>query len=136
MTLELRRNGDWQRREAGLSAASSVTETVVSKHVDAFEALLGSAQRPGGRARNPIREDISRLAKPKVSDPSMFSAVRSQEILEHVMQDLLPGLGIEAEIASITASVLAEEIESRRDLHDRMGREADNPEIGGWEMAE
>ncbi|RCS22724.1 hypothetical protein DUT91_17845 [Phyllobacterium salinisoli] len=136
MTLELRRNGDWQRREMGLSATDSVTETVVSRRVGAFEALLGSAQRPASRNRGFIRDEITRLTKPKVSDPGMFNPVRSQEILTYVMQDLLPGLGIEADVASITAAVLAEEIESRRDLHDRMGREAGDQEIGGWEMVD
>ncbi|GAB1583934.1 hypothetical protein [Phyllobacterium phragmitis] len=135
MTLELRRNGDWQRREVGLSATDSVTEAAVSRRAGAFEALVGGAQRPASRSKGSIREEIARPTKPKVSDPGMFSAVRSQEILTYVMQDLLPGLGIEPEIALITASVLAEEIESRRDLHDRMGREAADPEVAGWEMA-
>lgn len=60
-----------------------------------------------------LRERIEHLAQPSVSDPSLYGNERGIELLQHVIESVLPGMATEADVAELAAEVINEEITLR-----------------------
>lgn len=57
-----------------------------------------------------LRERIERLAQPSASDPSLYGNERGIELLQHVIENVLPGMDTEADVVELAAQVINEEI--------------------------
>ncbi|MCO4318279.1 hypothetical protein M8997_013875 [Phyllobacterium sp. 21LDTY02-6] len=122
MALDIRRQEERIRGQAGSITGRADAAKVEEAQSKAFDALLARSERVVKQARDPFVGTIGRLRKPKLANPGIFDLSRSQEILAYLVNDLLPDLDIDEEIAAITASMLNEEIEIRRELQDRLSQ--------------
>ncbi|MDX0111309.1 hypothetical protein [Sinorhizobium meliloti] len=120
MSLEVRRHDNRNRAQPG--AVSVRPDAAVEAQSQAFDARLlqsvrqarqKTAQASGSRAS-------AAGGRARLSSGSLFDLLRSQEILNYVVEEVLPGLNLDEDIAKLTASMLNEEIESRRDLQRRL----------------
>jgi hypothetical protein len=109
-----------QRLDRALIEAGKRTDAVSRAQIEAFEAMLRVRRRASlGRGAS-LRGEIDRLTMPEVSDPGIFTASRTMDLLHHVIQSVLPRLDANEDVASIAKAMLEEEIESRRDLEARL----------------
>jgi len=129
MALDVRRQEDRIRAQLGSVSARPDATRVEQAQSKAFDASLARSEQAARRAKEPFIGQIGRLRKPKLANPGVFDLARSQEILDYLINDLLPELDIDEEIAAITASMLTEEIESRRELQERLSL-AQNQALG------
>ncbi len=120
MALDVRRQEDRVRAQLGSVSARPDVTRVEQAQSKAFDASLARSEQAARRAKEPFIGQIGRLRKPKLANPGVFDLARSQEILDYLINDLLPELDIDEEIAAITASMLSEEIDSRRELQERL----------------
>ncbi len=129
MALDVRRQEDRIRAQLGSVSARPDATRVEQAQSKAFDASLARSEQAARRAKEPFIGQTGRLRKPKLANPGVFDLARSQEILDYLINDLLPELDIDEEIAAITASMLTEEIESRRELQERLSL-AQNQALG------
>lgn len=122
MALDVRRQDDRIRTQTGSVSARPDATKVEQAQSKAFDASLTRSEQAARRAKEPFIGQIGRLRKPKLANPGVFDLSRSQEILNYLINDLLPELDIDKEIAAITVSMLTEEIASRRELQDRLSQ--------------
>lgn len=122
MALDIRRQDDRLRAQAASVSARSDATKVDQAQSKAFDASLARSEQAARRTKDPFIGRIGRLRKPKLANPSLFDLSRAQEILNYLINDLLPQLDIDEEIAAITASMLTEEIDIRRELQDRLSQ--------------
>ncbi|MCG5477734.1 MAG: hypothetical protein KK478_01475 [Ensifer alkalisoli] len=119
MSLEVRRHD--HRSRAQSNAVSMRPHAAVEAQSQAFDATLLQSVR---QARNKRQASGSRAGAAaegaRLSSAGLFDLSRSQEILNYVVREVLPGLDLDEDIAKLTASMLNEEIESRRDLQRRL----------------
>lgn len=129
MALDVRRQDERIRAQLGSVSARPNATRVEQAQSKAFDASLARSEQAARRAKEPFVGQIGRLRKPKLANPGVFDLARSQEILDYLINDLLPELDIDEEIAAITASMLTEEIDSRRELQERLSL-AQNQALG------
>jgi hypothetical protein len=122
MALDIRRQDDRIRAQTGSVSARADATKVDQAQSKAFDASLARSEQAARRAKDPFIGQIGRLRKPKRANPGVFDLSRSQEILNYLINDLLPELDIDEEIAAITASMLTEEMNNRRELQDRLAQ--------------
>jgi hypothetical protein len=60
---------------------------------------------------------------PEITDPGIFGNERTMNLLDHVINSVLPNLDTTEDVASIAKAMLEEEIDRRRDLQARMDEE-------------
>jgi hypothetical protein len=120
MSLEVRRHDN--RNRAQSSAVSLRPDAAVEAQSLAFDAkLLQSVRDARKKPTQASRARASAAAeRARLSSASLFDLSRSQEILTYIVQEILPGLDLDEDIAKLSASMLNEEIESRRDLQRRL----------------
>lgn len=118
MSIEVRRHDN--RNRAQSNAVSLRPDAAARAQSQEFDARLLQSIRqtrqkpPTGNVRSGAAE------RTRLSNASLFDLSRSQEILTYIVQEVLPGLDLDGEIAKLTASMLNDEIESRRDLQHRL----------------
>ncbi|WP_018238597.1 hypothetical protein [Ensifer sp. BR816] len=118
MSIEVRRHDNRSRGQP--SAVSLPPEAAGRAQTQAFDARLLQSIRqarqkmPGGNLRTGAAE------RARLSNATLFDLSRSQEILTYIVREVLPGLDLDEDIAKLTASMLTDEIESRRDLQHRL----------------
>ncbi len=122
MALDIRRQEDRIRAQAGSVSARSDATTVEQVQAKAFDASVARSEQAARRTKETFIGQIGRPRKPKLANPGLFDLSRSQEILNYLINDLLPELDIDKEIASITATMLSEEIDNRRELQNRLSQ--------------
>ncbi|APG87288.1 hypothetical protein [Sinorhizobium americanum] len=118
MSIEVRRHDNRSRGQP--SAVSLRPEAAGRAQTQEFDARLLQSIRqarqkmPAGNVRTGAAE------RARLSNASLFDLSRSQEILTYIVREVLPGLDLDEDIAKLTASMLTDEIESRRDLQHRL----------------
>ncbi|SDL86457.1 hypothetical protein SAMN05661010_02732 [Modicisalibacter muralis] len=80
------------------------------RQIDFTRAVENSRSR---RARGSLLRQLARLLLPTASDPSLYGNERSIELLQHVVDNVLPRLGTESDVTELAAQVLNEEIDQR-----------------------
>lgn len=108
-------------QNASVPARSDATK-VEQAQLKAFDASLARSRQAAQRTKDTFIGQTGRLRKPKAANPGIFDLSRSQEILDYLINDLLLKLDIDEEILAITASMLSEEIDTRRELQDRLSQ--------------
>lgn len=91
---------------------------VTSRQATAFEAVLKTRKV---QSRRSLRSDLEELTSAAGVDSLLFGSARSLELLEHVMQRILPNLDAEPEIRELAHDLISEEIEMRRTLEQQRG---------------
>lgn len=66
-----------------------------------------------------LLEQLEMLALPSLSDPALLSHMRSTEVLQHVINAILPRLEANSEVVKLAEQVLVEEIELRMEWSAR-----------------
>lgn len=88
------------------------TRAASDSQVAAFEALL---PLPGGRPTS-LRHELRRLSEPEQAEPALFSGSRPTEILEDIVERILPSLALDAETKTLAMALIREEIDTRQSL--------------------
>lgn len=109
-----------QRLDRALSEAAKRADPISRSQIEAFESAV-RLRRGGSLAHgSSLRREIDQLIMPEISDPGIFNTERTMNLLEHVINTILPLLDTEAEVTSIARAMLEEEITRRRDLQSRL----------------
>jgi hypothetical protein len=90
---------------------------VVSRQATkSFEAVLSKREI---RARRAQRGDVEQLNSTTDINAELFGSTRSLEILEYVLDSIVPSLDAEPEIKSLAEELIREEIDMRRALEQQ-----------------
>lgn len=81
-----------------------------------FEALLSKREV---LTRRSLRGDVEKSSTATGVSPELFGTTRSLEILEYVLDSVLPTLDAEPEIKALAHQLITEEIEMRRTLEQQ-----------------
>ncbi|MGY2288517.1 hypothetical protein ACW9H6_01160 [Pseudomonas sp. SDO528_S397] len=98
------------------SAPVEAIRPVSSRQATAFEAVLKTRKV---QSKSSLRSDLEALTSAAGVDSLLFGSARSLELLEHVMQHILPTLEAEPEIKALAHDLISEEIEMRRNLEQQ-----------------
>lgn len=102
----------------------------VSDRTQAVDAVQPATQRQGARfeavlnkrevlTRRSLRGDVEKSSTADGISPELFGTTRSLEILEYVLDNVLPGLDAEPEIKALAHELIAQEIDMRRTLEQQ-----------------
>ncbi|MBB4277857.1 hypothetical protein [Rhizobium mongolense] len=117
MSLEVRRH-DNRRAQSG--AVSVRPDAAVEAQHQSFDARILQSVRQARQKAEARGARSSAAERARLSNASLFDLSRSQEILAYIVQEVLPGLDLDEDVAKLTTSMLKDEIESRRDLQHRL----------------
>lgn len=107
-----------QRLDRALVEATRDAGAVTRAQVEAFEAMLRARRRANARAGS-LQDEIDQIAMPEIADSGIFRAGRPREILQYVLQQVLPRLDAEDEVLAIAQTLLGEEISRQEDIEAR-----------------
>ena len=110
-----------QRLDRALESGRTA-DPATRAQIEAFEAMLRGRGRKSPPRRGSLSEEIDRLVMPEIDDPVIFNAGRSLDLLGHVIDTILPGLGADDDVAMIAEAVLTEEVDRRREIEERLLR--------------
>ncbi|GHB11806.1 hypothetical protein [Salinicola rhizosphaerae] len=109
-----------ERREA--LGVEPISPTAAERNIrtrDAFTRAISEARQQRS-LRPALRQRLSALAAPAPSDPATFSGARSIELLEHVIDHLLPELEVDEATRDAARSILHEELQWRQAYDGRI----------------
>lgn len=112
---------DRHRLDTALVTAGQSADAATRAQIAAFESILRNSRRGKAAGRNSLRDEIERLTMPEISDPGIFAAGRMNDLLSHVIEEILPHLDMPDDLLGITEAMLREEIESQNEIQDRIG---------------
>lgn len=112
---------DRHRLDTALVTAGQSADAATRTQIAAFESILRNSRRGKAAGRNSLRDEIERLTMPEISDPGIFAAGRMSDLLSHVIEEILPHLDMPEDVLDITEAMLREEIDSQREIQDRIG---------------
>lgn len=92
-----------------------------ARQVARFETLLGHKH---ANARKTLREVAEQASDVQALDPVLFSGPRSLQLLDHILDDLLPQLNLEPDIRALAEDLLREEIHMRHLLQQQRSEAA------------
>ncbi|UTV41876.1 hypothetical protein MYG64_36400 (plasmid) [Ensifer adhaerens] len=118
MSFEVRRSDNRNRSQT--SAVSLQSEAVARTQSEDFDARLLRSIRQTRLSAAISNVRTGATGRSRLASATLFDLSRSQEILTYIVQEVLPGLDLDEDIAELTASMLNDEIESRRDLQHRL----------------
>ncbi|EPC00824.1 hypothetical protein L861_13620 [Litchfieldella anticariensis FP35 = DSM 16096] len=126
-----RANDDYRLRDSP-EAVTRTDETGTSKPVDPdrqadFSRAVESSQARQGRSGSLLKH-VERLGLPDASDPSLYSNERSIELLQHVVDNLLPRLDAASDVTDLASQLLTEEIDQRLAWEARYAEDAKESE--------
>ena len=98
------------------SAPIEAIHPVNSRQATAFEAVLKTRKT---QTRRSLRSDLEALTSAVGVDSLLFGSARSLQLLEHVMEHILPTLDAEPAIKQLAHELIGEEIEMRRNLEQQ-----------------
>jgi hypothetical protein len=81
-----------------------------------FEAVLSKREV---LARRSLRGDVEQASTANVISPELFGSTRSLEILEYVLNTVLPELDATPDIKALAHELINEEIDMRRTLEQQ-----------------
>lgn len=99
-----------------------VTPGVVEKpprQDDTFTRAVNEG-RQHGSSRPALTERLEALARPEASDPASYANLRSIELLQHVVDNVLPSLSADDDIMALAKEVIGEELDWRQAWEGRM----------------
>jgi hypothetical protein len=114
---------DRQRLDRALTEAGKRADPVSRAQIEAFETALRVRRRGSLTHGASLRSEIHHLTMPEITDPGIFGNERTMNLLDHVINNVLPTLDTTEDVASIAKAMLEEEIDRRRDLQARMDEE-------------
>lgn len=104
-------------RATGIDPAIPVVEK--PQQDDTFTRAVSEA-RQRGTNRPALTERLAALARPQATDPASYTNVRSIELLQHVVDNVLPSLETDDEIVALAKDVIGEELDWRQAWEGRM----------------
>lgn len=115
---------DIDRLRDSNTSVTRIDKTGVNRATDAgrqagFSRALDSSHARRQRAGSLLKR-LERLSLPTASDPSLYGNARSIELLQHVVDSVLPRLDTEDDIIELAIQVLNEEIDQRLQWEDVM----------------
>ncbi|MBD8472944.1 hypothetical protein IFT98_03020 [Pseudomonas sp. CFBP 8770] len=90
------------------AAASAATATR-----EAFEKAIRNRRADVGKL---LRGRLEQLTQVQVQDPTIFSPHRTAQILQHLIDVIVPHLGADAETEAVALALLHEEMQLQRDI--------------------
>ena len=111
---------DRHRLDSALVTAGQSADAATRAQIAAFENILRQSRRGKAAGRSSLRDEIERLTMPEIGDPGIFAAGRMSDLLSHVIAEILPHLDMPADVLEITEAMLREEIDSQREIQDRI----------------
>ncbi len=79
-----------------------------------FDALLPTPV--GDLARRSLRRDVERLGESGSIGPSLFAGSRPGEILEDILDRILPSLELDEDTKNLAMTLVRDELDTRRSL--------------------
>lgn len=90
------------------------TQRVERSREALFDALLPAA--PGGPSARSLRRNVERLGQSGTIDPSLFAGSRPGDILEDLLQRIVPSLALDEDTRSLALTLIRDELDTRRAL--------------------
>jgi len=81
-----------------------------------FEAVLSKREI---RARRSLRGDVESASSTTGISPELFGTARSVELLEYVLEQVVPELDAEPQVKELAQALIREEIDLRRSLEEQ-----------------
>lgn len=110
------------RLDSALVTAGQSADAVTRAQIAAFDNILRQRRRKTAQGSS-LRDEIESLTMPEISDPGIFAAGRMTDLLAHVITEILPQLEMSEDVQAITQAMLQEEIDSQRDIRERISDE-------------
>jgi hypothetical protein len=98
------------------TAAVESIRPIVARQGARFEAVLSKRE---GVARRSLRGDVEQAGSSEGISPELFGSTRSLEILNYLLDEVLPGLDAEPEIKTLAEDLIREEIHMRQTLEQQ-----------------
>jgi hypothetical protein len=90
------------------ASASAATATR-----EAFDKALRNRRAVNSKS---LQGQVEALTRVQVQDPAIFSAHRTQQILEHLIEVIVPQLGADPMTEAVALELLREELQQYRDI--------------------
>lgn len=113
-------------RTAGVDPATPRVVDTPAPQDDAFTRAVGEA-RTRDANRPTLSERLDALARPQAGVPGGYANARSIELLQHVIDSVLPSLDAEDEVVALAQTVIGEELDWRQAWEGRMNEAASLP---------
>lgn len=84
---------------------------------EAFEKHIRSRRAEVGRS---LRGRLEQLTQVQIQDPTIFSPHRTAQILQHLIEVIVPRLGADAETEAVALALLHEELQLQRDIEQHL----------------
>lgn len=104
---------------SGIDPATPGVVEKLARQDDAFTRVVSEARNRGPN-RPALAERLEALAHPAASDPASYANTRSIELLQHVVDNVLPSLDANDEILALATKVISEELDWRQGWEERM----------------
>lgn len=120
--VEPNRAIDRQRLDVVLAETARVTTDPATRaQIEAFESLIRTRHKDARFLPfSSIHDEIVNFVMPRVANSGIFNSMRYMEILNRVVEQVLPSLGESDEISAIAIAVIEEEMERHRELQERI----------------
>lgn len=104
---------------SGIDPATPGVVEKLPQQDDAFTRAVSEA-RSRGPNRPALAARLETLARPVASNPASYANTRSIELLQHVVDNVLPSLDANDEILALAKKVISEELDWRQAWEGRM----------------
>jgi hypothetical protein len=98
------------------SSPVDVTKSIQGHPTTPFEAVLGKREI---RTRRSLRAEVEKLSSGASVNAELFGSTRSLELLDYILQQVLPSLDTDDQTRAVAATLILEEIEMRRSLEQQ-----------------
>lgn len=92
------------------AGAAAATREVFEKHIRNRRAEVGGS----------LRGRLEQLTQVQIQDPTIFSPHRTAQILQHLIEVIVPRLGADAETEAVALALLHEELQLQRDIEQHL----------------
>lgn len=98
------------------SSPVDVTKSIQGQPTTPFEAVLGKREI---RTRRSLRADVEKLGSGASVGAELFASTRSLELLDYILQQILPSLDTDEQTRTVAETLILEEIGLRRSLEQQ-----------------
>lgn len=92
------------------AGAAAATRETFEKHIRSRRAEVGRS----------LRGRLEQLTQVQIQDPTIFSPHRTAQILQHLIEVIVPRLGADAETEAVALALLHEELQLQRDIEQHL----------------
>jgi len=113
MKVEGRKGADPATGHVRSEPVQPLPASAASATREAFEKAVRQRRAVNGPT---LQGQVEQLSQVQAPDPGIFSAHRTQAILQHLIEVIVPRLGADPQTEAVALDLLREELQLQRDL--------------------